>query len=247
MIKPMESTSSKSRKLPRRHAFTLVEMLVVVSIMIIMITAGANLFRNANGLSGVRGAAAAASGFFSMARNEAIMRRSPCRVIVDTAYVANRSDLADHYLRRMTVAYLDPNGTLAANGTVDQTLAKNWLQANSWTVLPDNVFFDTNFSAMNGTMTINFNGTTAPGYGYYQFSANGQAQLTPLVRVAPASSTTVTSSLAQFVVSPGRLDSSGNFVEKNAGNAKSFCYGFVLFPMGNMSFFQDVSTIQQPS
>ena len=241
----------------RRAGFTLVELLAVMTIIILMVGLGMTAFKGGNGTDGTKGASAVASGVFSQARNEAIMRQTPCRVIIDTGWSASRPDLADHYLRRLAIAYLNPQGvdvngqpTATSGLPPDPGNANNWLQANSWAVLPGNVFIDTNYSAVHGVnMTIAFNAPNTPstGYCYYQFSPNGQAQYSSLARFVPGGSTTVSSTLPQLLVSPGRVDSSGNFQETTLNTPTNNCYGFVLFKMGNLTFFQNVSDIQKPS
>jgi hypothetical protein len=233
----------------------LVELLVVMAIIIIMVGLGVAAFKGGNGSDGTKGAAFVASGVFSEARNQAIMQQTLARVVVDTAWSATRTDLASHYLRRVTVAYLNPQG-VQANGQVDPTNFANWLPADSWAILPGNNYFDTNFSSVDGLMPISFGGPGAPTgmgspyYAYYQFGANGQLQAATLQLVSPpntATTVTSTSQLPQFIVSPGRVDSAGNFQERSSANRKSSCYGFAVFPMGNMTFFQNISDLVQPT
>lgn len=65
--------------------FTLIEMLIVVSIMMILVAAGASLFRPAGDSRRTREAARAISGYLSSARNRAMEIGRPCGVIFQRA------------------------------------------------------------------------------------------------------------------------------------------------------------------
>ena len=246
-----------------RAGFTLVEMLVVMAIILLMVGLGSAAFKGGSATDAMKAASAVAAGEFDLARNEAIMRQTLSRVVVDTAWTAGRGDLADHYLRRMTVAYLNPQGVDAGGNPaatsglpVDPTKTVNWVQSSAWTVLPGNSYFDINYCVLHGAdMTINFAGPSAPttGYSYYQFNATGQTPTSPLTVVTPGGSSTASTTPAQCVISVGIVDATaGTFRERgqpaaNAATAPGTCYGFVLYRMGRMMFFRNNNEIQQPS
>ena len=209
------------------RAFTLVELLVVMAIIIVMVGLGVKALSGGAALDATKGASVIMSGAFALARNQAIMTQTTARVIVDTAFSSSRTDLTAHYLRRVTVAYLNPQGVdvnnhMVGSGsgyTVDPNNGNNWLPVSSWMVFPGNVYFDINYSALHGTGMpatngITFAGPGAPttGYSYYQFGPTGQAQSGTLVRYGPgATGTPVSSTPAQVLLSTGFVSSNGNF------------------------------------
>jgi prepilin-type N-terminal cleavage/methylation domain-containing protein len=67
---------------PSRSAFTLIEMLIVVSIMMILVAAGATAMRPANDSRRVREAARAINVYLSSARNHAMETGRPCGVML---------------------------------------------------------------------------------------------------------------------------------------------------------------------
>ncbi len=140
-------------------AFSLIELLVVVAIIGVMAAAGSvALTGNSGSLSG---AASAASTLFGLARTEAIMRRVPARVIVDTVYDPAKPD---NYLRRLAVVVQNEGG----NG---------WEQVSRWTLLPGKAFYNKDASRKHSTVTITglAGGASAGPYEYFEFSPNGQA------------------------------------------------------------------------
>lgn len=201
------------------------ELLVVMSIIILMMGIGVSAFRGGAGSDGAKAGASSLAALFGTARNEAILKQTRSRVIVDTYYDNTRPQNCYH---RATVAYLSPC-------TADPAQPTSWKQVNKWQTLPNNVYFDPNYSNPHGkTMPLsNSFGNVGGGvYWYYEFLPNGQAVV---------SATTV-----QALVSPGRVNTSGNFSERTPQSPTSACYGFVLFPMGNTAFFQNPNSIQKP-
>ena len=156
--------------------FTLVELLAVVTIIAAVSALSLHLLGGiGSGGNGARGASAIAASLLGTAREEAIMRRTTARILIDTVYDANNPP---NYLHRLTVAYLSP-------ATATPTLATSWLQADKWEALPGNiyVYYSTKNGQNNGTipsgsgMAVNFGTSAAAYYDYIEFNPAGQ--LTP--------------------------------------------------------------------
>jgi len=162
------------------------------------------------------------------------MRRTYAAVILDS----DTSNAASTTLyRRIMTVYLDIWTTPAT---------PVWKQASPWVTLPGNNYIDPMYSNPFGTIQPAINGG-AGTYAYYAFDSTGQACLLPsdvsLVDAylptpsMPGSVNNKASTAAgQFVVSPGRM-SSTTFVERDTHSR----YGFYLFPLGRVAFFQDIT------
>ena len=158
--KPCRMDHKKIRTMKRREkhsAFSLLELLVVMVIIAMLAGLGVAAFRGGSGGDGTREAASIASGFFSLARNEAIMRRVPSAVVVD-----GDPTQPDNYLRRVAVAYQTNNPT---NGTTE------WVQATKWTRFPGKVLFNTKFAP--GAVSNSLPGAFSNACYVYPFDAKG--------------------------------------------------------------------------
>jgi len=213
-------------------AFTLMELLSVMAIIIVIAGLASSAFKGGSTSDGTRSASEMLSRMFGYARTEAIMRQTRSRVVVDTHY-----DTAAplNCYRRVSVAYLSPSNA-------DPSQAASWKQVGKWEVLASKNFFDPNYSNPHGKdmkLTAPF-GNSAGSYWYYAFLPNGQTDNTA------SQSSAGSSTPVQAFVSPGRVDASGKFIERNTVTPVAALYGFALLRMGNTAFFRDIEAIQKP-
>ncbi len=168
----MHSLNPRKLKFHRVRAFTLVEMLVVIAIMSILMTAGAIGLSGVGG-KGVTSAVASSESLFDEARAVAVGQRTRARVIVAKDLTNNGAD----NLRRIAVAYpkLDPL-------TGAEAKPETWVLASRAVTLPDQVFFSQEFSKRDqkggsgalDTMQLSADKKAYQGtYFYYEFNAEG--------------------------------------------------------------------------
>src|SRR6478672_2565753 len=100
IFKPMNSVDSQNQPGQRSRGFTLVEMLVVIAIMSILMTAGA-IGLGGMGGKGVTSGVASAESLFEEARATAVGRNLRACVLVAKTLTNNPAD----DLRRIVVAY----------------------------------------------------------------------------------------------------------------------------------------------
>jgi hypothetical protein len=187
-----------------------------------------------NGDTGPRGGSAVAASLMGTARQEAIMRQTTTRLIIDTAYNAG---VPSNYLHRLTIAYLWPS-TASTTGT-------NWRPANKWESLPANAYvyynpvtsgssnstnpsnptcvFGTASGAMQfaNTQEAGSFGVSATGYyDYFQFNSAGQL-------------TTPSTGTAELWIAPGFITSQGAL--QVTGTSQMF--PFAIFRLGRIDFF----------
>jgi prepilin-type N-terminal cleavage/methylation domain-containing protein len=219
----------------RRRAFTLIEMLVVIAIASILITAGAVGLKDVGG-KGVTSAVASAESLFAEARSAAIAQRTTARVLVAQNLTNNPAD----NLRRIVVvsAEIDPLTNL-------EKIPQNWILTSRGAILPDQTFFSTVFSKRDSsTSSIELQTMTMPPtaksayqgtYFYYEYNAEGicTTGVTPDGYLAPS-----------FVVGAGaknprnaedkpRVTSAG---KRNFG-------GFVIWRNGQTSIYRSPEQI----
>ncbi len=159
----------KQRALGRLGGFTLVEMLVVIVIMSILMTAGA-IGLGGMGGKGVSSGVASAESLFDEARAVAVGQRTRARVLISKDLTSNPAE----NLRRIVVASeeLDNDGAVVAD---------SWILVSRPLTLPDQVYFSTEFSKQDhdsGTgdieeMDLTGKAATAGSYYYYEFNAEG--------------------------------------------------------------------------
>jgi prepilin-type N-terminal cleavage/methylation domain-containing protein len=120
-------------------AFSLLELLVVISIIAVLMTIGSYGIKNFSKASGVSAAIPIAQGVFSQARSLAIEKGTDTRVLIhadnDTVVSLNR----ERNLRYMVVQYLDTKDT-------EVTTDDEWITASKGIKIPEGVFYSVSLS-----------------------------------------------------------------------------------------------------
>jgi prepilin-type N-terminal cleavage/methylation domain-containing protein len=220
----MHSFAVKPNLRHRDRAFTLVEMLVVIAIMSILMTAGAIGLGGMSG-KGVSSGVASAESLFDEARSIATGQRIKTRVLI--AETLNNNPAENR--RRLLVV----GQSVAANGTVDPD---KWVVTSRGVLLPDQVYFSEVYSVKDQTSGSGDLPTMKSGdisgvkqafageYFYYEFNAEGICSTPGASFVVGTGARGVTPAAAKEqpkVTSAGKRDFGGFVVWRN-GNTSVF-------------------------
>jgi prepilin-type N-terminal cleavage/methylation domain-containing protein len=228
-LKPMKA-DSKTRFPRRGRGFTLVEMLIVIVIMSVLMTAGA-IGLSGMGGKGVSSGAATVESLFDEARSTAIGNRTRARVLIADELTNSPAD----NLRRIVVITEDLDASTGLPKSPE-----SWSLSSRASVLPDQVYFSEKLSKKDHTgggtiekMTLS-GSTIKPAYlgkyYYYEFNAEG-------VCSTPG---------ASFVIGTGArgLGSAGlTSSPKVTAAAKRDFGGFVVWRNGSTSAFRSPDQI----
>lgn len=225
----MNSVDFKIDSHRQQRAFTLVEMLVVIAIMSILMTAGA-IGLGGMGGKGVTSGVASSESLFDEARSIAVGQRTKARVLIAKDLTNNRGD----NLRRIIVASAEID---AATGL--EKSPQNWILSSRGVVLPEQTFFSQDYSkkiqsSSTGTidtMTLPASAKSAyvGSYYYYEFNSEG-------ICTTPG---------ASFVLGAGarKLNAAATDKPKVTTAGKRDFGGFVVWRNGRTSMFRSPAQI----
>ncbi len=228
-------------------AFTLVEMLVVIAIMSILMTAG-SIGLSGMGGKGVTSGVASAESLFDEARAMAVGKNVRACVLVAKNLTNNGAD----NLRRIVVAYedIDP---VTAGAKKPAPAAPDWVISSRGMVLPEQTYFSQTYSVKDHTAgTGTLDTVMASNLKSAPSSSTGTA---PAVKAAYAGEYYIyefnaegicTTPGASFVIGSGtRGLTTAAFTEnpKITGAAKRDFGGFVVWRNGRTSVFRSPEQI----
>ncbi|MFD2257203.1 Tfp pilus assembly protein FimT/FimU [Luteolibacter algae] len=173
MKNPQKEYNTAIYRAREQGGFSLVEVLVVIAIISVLMTAGAIGLGNLTAGKGTTSAIAACESLFEEARTTAISKRAKTRIMVDVQNINS-----DSYLRRVVIAHEKVN----ADGTVQ---AGQWVLANRGYTMPPGTFFSRVFSVKEAGGAMDQASITLKSeaganmsdysgrYVYYEFNGEG--------------------------------------------------------------------------
>lgn len=215
---------------PRTNAaFTLVELLIVIAIISILMTAGAIGLGGISGGKGVSSAVATSESIFDEARSIAVGNRTRVRILVAKSLVKNPQE----NLRRVLVV------SQKADPVTGDPIPNSWNLSGRGLLLPEKVYFSKTYSMKDHEARVAFSDsaddtTTLDStykiyqgeYFAYEFNAEG-------ICTSPGASFVVGSGTRQRATDPPKV----------TGSSLRDFGGFVVWRNGSTSVFRSPTQI----
>ncbi|MDG1357326.1 MAG: prepilin-type N-terminal cleavage/methylation domain-containing protein [Akkermansiaceae bacterium] len=211
----------------RVHAsgYSLLELLVVISLIAVLMTVGSFGIKNFSKASGVSSGVPIAQGVFAQARALAIEKGTNTRVMM---HCDNRTDSLnrERNLRYMVVQYEDTKNT-------EVTTDDEWVTASKGVKLPEGVFYSVSLSNRTTAPDTTLSSGPLPGGAVqncrvYEF--NSQGIITSPVPVA--------NNVPRFVIRAGSLPPGQTEPIPASGAGERNVGGFVIWRNGRTSVFR---------
>lgn len=211
------------------NAFTLLEVLTVIAIISVLMTAGAIGLGNITAGKGTSSAIASCESLFEEARTTAISKRCKARVMIDLI-----DPNTENYLRRIVIVHeeIDPN-------TGSPRTPTNWVLASRGYVMPSGTYFSKTLSNLDAGGAIKEEPMTSTGisasyrgnYAYYEFNGEG-------IFKEPG---------ADFIIGTGtRNRNTGAAPRTTTAAARDFA-GFVIWRNGRTSSYRSPDQMSIPA
>jgi len=204
-------------------AFSLLELLVVISIIAVLMTIGSYGIKNFSKASGVSAAIPIAQGVFSQARSLAIEKDTNTRVMM---HADDRTDNLnrERNLRYMVVQYEDDGG--------------NWVTASKGAKLPEGVYYSLSLSNRSTAPNPGQSSTVLPGGAVqncrvYEFNSQGIITSPP-----PTNGTAYGNDVPRFVIRAGSLPPGATEPIPASGAGERNVGGFVIWKNGRTAVFR---------